>query len=1042
MKIPIRSHSFDLNSTTKMVQSLSATGTLLAVSPKWLEVMGFTLEEALNKPFSSLVDESTLKNLKKNFPHLIKYGFVDNVQFIVKTKENKKIKLILNGSSEVDEKGDFVHSYCELMQINALDDDMRLEFFEKDKFYKSMMYLKKNIMEILEDKHTIDGFLESLRSVLMEPIEITDVMIEDSKGRDTSNFLICKELFENNNKIDSYNGFILKENDFPKELKVNESTAFLIFLKIIDPSLKLNYRLIVIGVDNYKQILHEWYESFLSIIQIIELAISIIQHDINISIHKKNEILLSEAKKFAEQSSQSKSEFLANMSHEIRTPINAVIGMLYLTSKTELNDTQKSYISKADNAAKSLLGIIDDILDYSKVEAGKLKMESIDFQLEETISHISDIVAHQAKDKGIEFVVKHDPEIPEILVGDSLRLRQILINITNNAIKFTQKGEVIFSQKLLSKDDENVTILFCVEDSGIGISKEEQKKLFQEFVQVDGSLTRKYGGTGLGLAISKKLAEMMNGKIWIESSEPNVGTTVCCTVTLKTSSHSLDSYTFSKSLPEIFSSMNVLIVDDNASAREALFEMLKPLKFNVEMASSAKEAISMLEDSDMAYDFDLVFMDWKMPVMNGIEGSKAIRTSKKISKQPKIIMLTAYSKEEIIYEAGKDGIDAYLIKPVSPSLLFDTIMQTLGLSVAKKIEQSEEISLESIIGAKILLAEDNELNQDFALGLLRNKGLQVDVANNGEIALKMVQENRYDFVLMDIQMPVMNGLTATHHIRELAVEKKDKYYETLPIIAMTAHAMSDDRDRSIDAGMNEHITKPIDPDTIFSTLLRFIKPRKDTAMKKVESKDNSAQDNIDFSMLKNLNTNEALHRLDGDEKAYKKILLRFRDKYSNLSNEIQKLAKEEIDAAEKKCHELKGIFANIGANKLYEVILLIDDTLKNSELPSQTLYKRLEEEMAVIFDSISLFETSLDDNKISTNETFDTIKAKELLHRLLESLDHDIAESETILDQLEPIMASSKEYNMFKDVSKKVTLFEIKKAKELLLLLLKQLGEM
>ena len=768
----------------------------------------------------------------------------------------------------------------------------------------------------------------------------------------------------------------------------------------------------------------------------------IVQHDININIHKKNEILLSEAKKFAEQSSQSKSEFLANMSHEIRTPINAVIGMLYLTSKTELNDTQKSYISKADNAAKSLLGIIDDILDYSKVEAGKLKMESIDFQLEETISHISDIVAHQAKDKGIEFVVKHDPEIPEILVGDSLRLRQILINITNNAIKFTQKGEVIFSQKLLSKDDENVTILFCVEDSGIGISKEEQKKLFQEFVQVDGSLTRKYGGTGLGLAISKKLAEMMNGKIWIESSEPNVGTTVCCTVTLKTSSHSLDSYTFSKSLPEIFSSMNVLIVDDNASAREALFEMLKPLKFNVEMASSAKEAISMLEDSDMAYDFDLVFMDWKMPVMNGIEGSKAIRTSKKISKQPKIIMLTAYSKEEIIYEAGKDGIDAYLIKPVSPSLLFDTIMQTLGLSVAKKIEQSEEISLESIIGAKILLAEDNELNQDFALGLLRNKGLQVDVANNGEIALKMVQENRYDFVLMDIQMPVMNGLTATHHIRELAVEKKDKYYETLPIIAMTAHAMSDDRDRSIDAGMNEHITKPIDPDTIFSTLLRFIKPRKDTAMKKVESKDNSAQDNIDFSMLKNLNTNEALHRLDGDEKAYKKILLRFRDKYSNLSNEIQKLAKEEIDAAEKKCHELKGIFANIGANKLYEVILLIDDTLKNSELPSQTLYKRLEEEMAVIFDSISLFETSLDDNKISTNETFDTIKAKELLHRLLESLDHDIAESETILDQLEPIMASSKEYNMFKDVSKKVTLFEIKKAKELLLLLLKQLGEM
>ena len=752
-------------------------------------------------------------------------------------------------------------------------------------------------------------------------------------------------------------------------------------------------------------------------------------------IEDKNKELI-KARKVAEELTQAKSEFLSNMSHEIRTPINAVMGMLYLASKTELNDLQKNYVSKARSGAESLLVIINDILDFSKIEAGKLKLENVDFKLEEAMSHTFDIVTNQANDKDIELLIEYDDEIPEMLIGDPTRLGQVLINLINNAIKFTEKGEVLLSQKLLSQDDESVTILFCVKDSGIGMSEEQQKKLFHEFTQADSSTTRKYGGTGLGLTISKKLVEMMNGKIWIQSTEPNKGTTICFSVTLKTSLHSLESYTFSKSLPDIFNSMNVLIVDDNSSARDVLFGMLTSFKFNIEMASSAKEAISILEDSDKTYD--LVFMDWQMPLMNGIEASREIYASKKINKQPKIIMLTAYAREEIMHEADEVGIEAYLIKPVSPSVLFDSIMNVFGFKVAQKIEESTEISLESIVGAKILLAEDNELNQELALALLRSKGLKVDLAVDGVIALRMVQEKHYDCVLMDIQMPEMDGLSATRRIRELALEKEDKYYEELPIIAMTANAMSEDRDKSIAAGMNEHVTKPIDPDEIFNTLLKFIEPRKEFEMKKVDNKGASLEEEIDFSMLKGIKVDEALNRLAGDKKVYKRILLRFRDKYKDISNEIKKLVQEDIEVAEKKCHELKGVSGNLGAHKLYEVILLMDDTLKKAELPSEELYKKLEEEMRVIIDSIALLEVS---KKTSTNKKFDIIRAKELLHDLLESFDHDIAESENILDQLEPLMAASEQYGMFKDVSNKMMLFAIIEAKESLHLLLERLDE-
>ena len=752
--------------------------------------------------------------------------------------------------------------------------------------------------------------------------------------------------------------------------------------------------------------------------------------------------LRKKAEEEANIANEAKSMFLANMSHEIRTPMNAVMGMLYLVQKTKLNDIQTDYISKAHHAAGSLLGIINDILDFSKIEAGKLNLEKVDFELEQVITDVSNIIAFKAEDKGIEFLINHDSDLPKVFLGDSMRLGQILINIANNAVKFTDEGEVVLSLKLLKEDKENVTILFCIKDTGIGMSKDEQEKLFHEFTQVDSSMTRKYGGTGLGLTISKKLVQMMEGKMWIEDSVLGKGSTFCFTLTLKRSTHALERYSAEHSLPEAFRNMRVLIVDDNKSAREVLYEMLKPFKFKIEVAASGPEAIKLLEKTNKSNFFDLVLMDWKMPLMNGIEVSRLIRNSKKIIKQPKIIMVTAYGREDIMNEANEAGLDGFLIKPVTPSLLFNTIMQVLGYSVARKIEQEHETSLDPIVGARILLVEDNELNQDFAVALLTNKGLLLDVAENGKIAVKMVQENRYDAVLMDIQMPVMDGIAATKHIRKLAEKNRDEYYERLPIIAMTALAVSDDRDKSIAAGMNEHVTKPIDPENLFKTLIRLVKHRHIAPVNKIDKKHNEKELAIDFSMLENINFDEALHRIAGDTKAYKRILLRFRDKYAHVVATIQKLAKEEsVEAAERKCHEVKGISGNIGADKLFEISKEVDDILKKGGTPPQILYKSFEEELSLVIDSISSFEASLEPTVVSETRDFDSVKAKDLLNKLLESLDSNIADAEKFVDELEPIMQSSKDYKIFKEISKKITMFEIEEARTSLLDLLEQFKE-
>jgi signal transduction histidine kinase/CheY-like chemotaxis protein len=644
---------------------------------------------------------------------------------------------------------------------------------------------------------------------------------------------------------------------------------------------------------------------------------------------------LDEARNQAEDATKTKSEFLANMSHEIRTPMNAVIGMAHLALKTDLSPKQYDYLKKIDISAKALLGIINDILDFSKIEAGKMDMESVDFQLEDTLDNISTLVGIKTQEKGLELLFKTDPSVPTALVGDPLRLGQILINLSNNSVKFTDTGEIVVSTELIKKDDAKVTLKFSVRDTGIGMTTEQAAKLFQPFAQADSSTTRKYGGTGLGLTISKRLAEMMGGEIWVES-EQGQGSTFSFTANFGLGKDKAKKR-FRPS--QDLRGMKVLVVDDNATSRDIFKEMLESFSFEVSVAASGAEGIAELESAGKDKPFELVIMDWKMPGMDGIEASQQIKDHKNLNKIPTIIMVTAYGREEVMQQAEQVGLEGFLLKPVNPSMLFDSIMEAFGEAlpetsrIAQRHEQEAE-ALKHIQGARVLLVEDNEINQQVAREILEGAGLKITLANDGQEAVNAVKENEYDAVLMDIQMPVMDGYTATRAIR------KDERFKELPIIAMTAHAMAGDEDKSLGAGMNGHVTKPIDPDQLFSTLQKWIKPSKkrvqvkqmEVPFERTESDKTMPEEDALPESLPGFDLRDGLKRLQGNTKLYRKLLLNFTINYCEVAKDIRiALDAEDFDGAHSLVHNIKGLAGNLSATELQTAAANLEKLVKGVE---------------------------------------------------------------------------------------------------------------
>ena len=644
---------------------------------------------------------------------------------------------------------------------------------------------------------------------------------------------------------------------------------------------------------------------------------------------------LGEARSQAEEATKAKSEFLANMSHEIRTPMNAIMGMAHLALKTDLTAKQYDYLKKVDISAKSLLGIINDILDFSKIEAGKMDMESVDFQLEETLDNISTLVGIKTQEKGLELLFKTDPAVPMALVGDSLRLGQILINLSNNAVKFTDTGEIVVSTELIKKDGAQVTLKFSVNDTGIGMTDEQAAKLFQPFAQADSSTTRKYGGTGLGLTISKRLAEMMGGEIWVES-EAGKGSTFSFTANFGLGKEKAKKHHMPASEMR---GMKVLVVDDNATSRDILQEMLQSFTFEVTVTASGAEGITELERAREDKPFELVIMDWKMPGMDGIEASRRIKNHTDLSKIPAIVLVTAYGREEVMQQADELGLEGFLLKPLSPSMLFDATMQAFGeaepeISRLSKRKEQEAEAIQHIQGLRLLRVEDNEINQQVAREILEGAGLNVTLANNGQEAVNAVKESSYDAVLMDVQMPVMDGYTATREIR------REERFKELPIIAMTAHAMAGDEDKSFQAGMNAHVTKPIDPDQLFTTLQKWIKPGEKRAQvqqpeipaegletDKIVSKEDELPES-----LPGFDLAAGLKRLMGNKRLYRKLLVDFGAKYIETASDIRAaLDTKDFEQAHSLVHNLKGLAGNLEARDLQAATVNLEKLVKGAQ---------------------------------------------------------------------------------------------------------------
>jgi PAS domain S-box-containing protein len=644
----------------------------------------------------------------------------------------------------------------------------------------------------------------------------------------------------------------------------------------------------------------------------------------DISELKKAMAELQAARTVADAANQAKSDFLARMSHEIRTPMNAILGMTHLALLTELTDKQRDYLIKVQNAGGALLGVINDILDFSKIEAGKLLIEHIDFHLEDVLDTLSTIVSLKAEEKGLELLFKIDPEAPRSLVGDPLRLGQILTNLVNNAIKFTEHGEVLLGVTLAEQREDTAVLRFTVSDTGIGMTPEQRAGLFEAFTQADGSTTRKYGGTGLGLAISKRLVEMMHGEIRV-TSEFDAGS-----VFTFTAEFGLNPEKKQRALriqPDL-RGLKILVVDDNATSREILKSTLESSSFHVWTARSGPEALELLAATNGAQaeaPFELALVDWKMPGMDGVELAQRVKQDERLGAQPRLLMITAFGREEVMTVAQKAGFEAVLIKPLNASVLFDTIIGLFSESDGLKTFKSGEAffidrNLSGIRGAKALLVEDNLINQQVGRELLERAGLIVEVASNGREAVEAVAAKEYDLVLMDIQMPDMDGYQAAKAIRASGRRTE------LPIVAMTAHAMVGDREKSLEAGMNDHITKPIDPKALVDTLLTWI-PAADREPPPATNPQGLTPVELP-ERLDGVNIEAGLRCVAGNRQLYRRLLLDFLRDFADSANRLaEQLEQSDLETPKRLAHTVKGVAGNLGAQALQEVARDIENAL-------------------------------------------------------------------------------------------------------------------